>query len=100
MVAGPLLLGEEKGDGEGAEEAEGKGEGRGERDVVKERRKRRSGVSDGLGGVVFGGDTEEFREAEAAAAAMERARRESVAAAAAADGAGMASNPCLQDVAL
>lgn len=50
--------------------AEEKAETAGDRERTHTRR--RSGVSDGLGGVVFGGDTQEFREAEEAAARMGR----------------------------
>lgn len=65
---------------------------------------RTSGVNDGLGGVVFGGNTQEFREAEEAAArmAIERAGAEGSATAAAVApapaGGEAGSAPQLQDV--
>lgn len=72
---------------------EEKGEAAGERTTHT---RRRSGVSDGLGGVVFGGDTEEFREAEEAAARRAGAEGSANATAAAAATAGSA--PRVQDV--
>lgn len=43
-------------------------------EAAEERRGSQKGFSDGRGGVVFGGNTEEFREAEAEAAAVAGAR--------------------------
>lgn len=43
-------------------------------EAAQERRGSQKGFSDGRGGVVFGGNTEEFREAEAEAAAVAGAR--------------------------